>query len=143
MHIKITYHQIVYVFAGLLCIYSCSKDEDFAESGVFLSDTIPSEIIHDVVFNSADEMWILGSAYDPEADLPPWSSHLPFKMQLIKKSSNGFQVFDRILNLNTIRFDKSDQLLGLGNKGIHVFKKNEFITCNVPNLAENAGLILW
>lgn len=137
---KISYQPLIFAFTGLLLIWSCTKDEDFAGSGVFFSDTIPSEIIHDVVFNSKDEMWILGSAFDPEADLPPWSSYLPFKMQLIKRSSNGFQVYDRIPNLNSIQFDKSDRLLGLQNKSIQIFKNEGFIAFKTPDLPENAGL---
>ncbi len=140
MQNKVSFQPLIAAVTGLLFIWSCSKDEDFTGSEILFSDTIPSEIIHEVVFNSTDEMWILGSAYDPEANLPPWSSMLPFKMQLIKKSSNGFKVYDHIPGLNSIHFDKTDRLLGLRNKSIQIFKNEEFSAFSTPDLSENAGL---
>jgi ligand-binding sensor domain-containing protein len=130
-------YGFLFSFFLSVVLFGCSQDEDELSSNVSMSDTIPCEIIHDVAFNSADDLWILGYSYDPEAKIPAYSSMLPFKTQLVKKKHKHYLLYDRIPKAKAMHFDKADHLLILCLKNLMVFREGVFTVHSEFQLADD------
>ena len=119
---------IVVTLAALATLPSCNKQEGMNKAGYLILEDMPGTSLNHMVLDNNHVFYFVTSEFDKEVEVPVWSSYMPFRYYLSRKTSEtgNFEVMnDRFVN-GKLCFDKNNHLWCYDYKTVYKIEGNSY-----------------
>jgi len=132
----------ILVVIALIGFVSCNKIEMEVGTSITCLDGLPGSSLYNMAIDNNHEFYFISGGVDKEecAKMPSWSSYIPFRYHLSRKSTEtgSYEVLDDRFVGGKMCFDKNNQLWVYDYQTVYLYKDGK---CNkIIELPSNGGL---